>query len=761
MNMIIKKVELSNIQVHEHFVFVPDENGITAIRGANGTGKSTIVDSIAWALYGTKPPGVSKAVSILREGADFAKDKCFVRIWLNIDGRNLRIERKMLDKHGKTECNVWEEFSTDDSSDDNSSEKHQAGPAVSHVETYIRKTLKMDEKGFLTAILIQQKQVDKLISATARERAQAIEKLTGISSITAALTEARQEFNTLNKKTKEITIDEDSYEKSKTDREKFVEKLDKKKELQEGLFNKVEENKETVETLHEEVNTEDEKIQQNNDRKERITVLDTRIETFEENLQPTIDEKNAKKKQLSQIGMSVDLADITKKLQELKKRLRQLTSSYDLKEKRVSENTENMSKYSALIEKAGKSQDEAETGLEKAEEKLEQIIESLKKNREEIVGFNSEDKKLERAIKVLKHDDGNCPTCLQKVDDVSSVVNVIQEQRDDLSTKKQECEEKIEQLTSMEEKASTMVAKFKTLVDAHIQVEEIEKDSKTLNSEKETIQAEIIVIEGEISNAEKTYNEAKRQSEIKEEYDALLARAQKIAEELDKMKGERNKLQEEVKNSGVITVNALAKLRKKYETASEKSSELSVQYSEISGDVRVMEEQIKALDLSIAQQAKEIEEYKELLKTVEISKATVGVLEEFRIDRINNSIPVIETYASDLMNRFTDGKFVGLKMDAKFNTKVVLSNGKERAVGSLSGGELSLASIALLVSISMLLNSTGGTNPIILDEVFVSQDANRADLSISTIKEVCKGQLIMIAHNESLDSVADKVVELS
>lgn len=60
----------------------------------------------------------------------------------------------------------------------------------------------------------------------------------------------------------------------------------------------------------------------------------------------------------------------------------------------------------------------------------------------------------------------------------------------------------------------------------------------------------------------------------------------------------------------------------------------------------------------------------------------------------------------------------------------------------------------------MLLNGSGAKNPIILDEVFVSQDANRAELSISTIKEVCQGQVIMIAHNESLDAVADKIVQL-
>lgn len=755
--MIIKKVELSNIQVHEHFVFVPDENGITAIRGANGTGKSTIVDSIAWALYGTKPPGVSKAIAFFREGAKFPKDKCFVRLWINIDGRNLRIERRMLDKNGKTECNVWEEFSKDGEH----SEKHQAGPAVSHAETYIRRTLRMNEKGFLTAILIQQKQVDKLISATAKERAQAIEKLTGISSITMALTEARQEFNTINKKAKETTVDQEAFERDKKERDNFAVKVEKKKKEQEQYADKTSKAKEEADELHKKVELEEKKIHDNETKKERITVLDTRIETFEENLQPIIEEKDTKKKQLSKIGMGVKLSEITDTLSKKKQNLRQLTSSYDLKQKEIDESIEKINKYSVIIQKADKTLEESKEGLEKAHSKQKEIEESLSKNRSEIIAFENEDKKLTRAIQVLQHDNGNCPTCLQKVDDVSTVVKMIQEQKNDIIEKRKENEKKIDQLTIMQEKTELVIDKFNILIESLSKTDEIEKNLKALQQEKEDIQAKIMVEEKEVSSAEKLYNEARRQSEIKNEYDKLLSRAQRIAEELESMKGERSVLQSEIESSGVITSASLARLRKKYEDASDKYSQSSLKYSEISGDVRVMEEQAKALDVAINHQSEEIEQYKELLKNVEMSKATVGVLEEFRIDRINNSIPVIESYASDLMNRFTDGKFIGLKMDAKFNTKVVLSNGTERSVGSLSGGELSLASIALLISISMLLNSSGGSNPIILDEVFVSQDANRADLSISTIKEVCKGQLIMIAHNESLDSVADKVVELS
>ena len=45
--MILKKVILDNFRAHEHIEFEPSENGMTAISGNNGAGKSTIVNGFA------------------------------------------------------------------------------------------------------------------------------------------------------------------------------------------------------------------------------------------------------------------------------------------------------------------------------------------------------------------------------------------------------------------------------------------------------------------------------------------------------------------------------------------------------------------------------------------------------------------------------------------------------------------------------------------------------------------------------------------
>ena len=128
--MLLTSVELFDFRCHEHIVVTPPAEGITAIVGGNGAGKSTIVDAVAWCLYGAKPSGVPRMSSLIRHGAD----SCCVRAELVIEKDTVLVERRVVS--GSTECDVWVNG------------EHRAGPAVSHVDPFLRHLLGMDVKGF-------------------------------------------------------------------------------------------------------------------------------------------------------------------------------------------------------------------------------------------------------------------------------------------------------------------------------------------------------------------------------------------------------------------------------------------------------------------------------------------------------------------------------------------------------------------------------------------------------------------------------------
>ena len=212
--------------------------------------------------------------------------------------------------------------------------------------------------------------------------------------------------------------------------------------------------------------------------------------------------------------------------------------------------------------------------------------------------------------------------------------------------------------------------------------------------------------------------------------------------------------------SGNDSAGKLQTLRGKLTSSSNIRNSALIAYSNLKETTAVLEAQTIFMEERISKSEDEVTRYKALLKNVEVAANSIEVIEEFREERIRTSVPIVGVFASDLLTRFTEGKFTQFKLDEKFNASVVLANGSERQVGLLSGGELSAAAISLRLAISMLLNSGNANNMVILDEVLVSQDGPRAEQILATIKEVCQGQVLMISHGPNTTEIADKVVEL-
>ena len=85
--MILDRLILKNFKRFRHAETIEFKDGITGILGNNGTGKSSIVQAIFFALYGVQATGISAdyIVSSFRR----AKEKCEVRLDFRIGGDNL------------------------------------------------------------------------------------------------------------------------------------------------------------------------------------------------------------------------------------------------------------------------------------------------------------------------------------------------------------------------------------------------------------------------------------------------------------------------------------------------------------------------------------------------------------------------------------------------------------------------------------------------------------------------------------------------
>lgn len=755
----LKKIELSNIRSHRYVTFEPEGVGVTAISGANGAGKSTLVDSVAWCLWGTKPSGVSKAAAIMREGMDFDQEKAFGRVYLEIDQSILKVERRFVHRQGAVECDVWEKKH---GTDENAPFEHVAGPAVSHTETYLKQRLKMDEKGFLAAVLVQQKQVDQLISAGAKERSDVIERLTGIASISKGLEKARNNYNVIRKAFQHAEVDEGAKERFEGELQEARSNLKKKEALLLRLQGRKAEAQEQESTLSATLEEEETKASE----AERLNLIlveaATRLSSLQEDFEATEKLKEVKRAAVSALAAGTDLEEVSRKLQELRSTLRGKEVAVDRLEEHRQALRSSLEAFTAVVEAAAKSsldEEGARRRLETTRASLEKLATHRAKSRDEVAEAQGSMKKLASAAKTLEKGDGACPTCLQKVADPAEAVASLKTERQAQETLKTQAEEALKTCDIQEEKLRKQEFSLSSLLEAIEGRAPLEIEERKVTQEITQLQGDAKALELEILAQERIYAAAAREEEVKQEYQEVLDRLVAISDRQEALQGKQQDAEAALKALGRIS-GGLPALRTRATKAKETLHRLTLEEAEVRSDQALLTQRIAHLEESLARAVEEIEKYQGMMANVEAAGKNVELLEEFRQHRVGNSVPVVSAYASDFLSRFTDGKFIALTLDKKFNASVTLADGAVRPVGLLSGGELSSASISLRLAISMLLNAGPSQNVLILDEVLVSQDAARSEQILGTIKEVCQGQVIIISHGPNTNAIADQVFEL-
>ncbi|HPJ30910.1 MAG TPA: AAA family ATPase, partial [Methanothrix sp.] len=84
---------MKNFKKYRGWTTIDFQDGLTGIIGGNGSGKSTIVEAIAWALYGSRASTVRR--DFIKNSRASESEDLEVRLSLNVDGREMTIQRAM------------------------------------------------------------------------------------------------------------------------------------------------------------------------------------------------------------------------------------------------------------------------------------------------------------------------------------------------------------------------------------------------------------------------------------------------------------------------------------------------------------------------------------------------------------------------------------------------------------------------------------------------------------------------------------------
>jgi exonuclease SbcC len=155
-------------------------DGIIGILGLNGAGKSTVIEGMAWALFGNEQEVVRTSRESIRRAGAGPKENVAAVLEFEMEGVEYRLEREM----GGRSLTMKATLTTRDGT---------AADGDRAVRTAVQKLLGMDHKSFFTSVFARQKELNELQDFPASERKKVVLRMLRIDGIDAAIKLVRED----------------------------------------------------------------------------------------------------------------------------------------------------------------------------------------------------------------------------------------------------------------------------------------------------------------------------------------------------------------------------------------------------------------------------------------------------------------------------------------------------------------------------------------------------------------------------------------
>ncbi|MEX0640520.1 MAG: SMC family ATPase [Nitrosopumilaceae archaeon] len=327
----ITAVELGNFLSHSdttlHF-----DNGVTVFVGNNGSGKSSIIDAITFALFGQHTRKSNKG--LIKRGTNHA----FAKVTFNLNGKQYRAERK-IDTKGELAAKFSENVNGD-WIQIAAGERKQFGESMT---SEVEKRIGLDFEKLKIASIVQQGELNAIIKAKPKEFKELLNAIIGIDKLDVAAEAMKIIYKDFRENIREnIGYDDTQIEILSKDLEKFQYELKELKPLRkEFLSKKYQYEKEMVE-LRTKFEIEAPKIDKINQLESQKNELSAYAKAAIKEIQHEINEKERKIRECEGCFEHVELK------QKLEPKLKNVEAKIIVSQKKIQQLT---NQKASLIEK--------------------------------------------------------------------------------------------------------------------------------------------------------------------------------------------------------------------------------------------------------------------------------------------------------------------------------------------------------------------------------------------------------------------------
>ena len=755
----IRSLVLHNFRRHSHTEMRFDEHGqIILISGNNGSGKTSILEAIQFALYGESRYGKRNLDTLTRRGAEL--EGMQVELVFELGNDTYRIQRR---RDGRSVTAVlW----------GNDIPLTEGPNAVT--EAVIR-LLGMDSTAFRLAVIAQQKEIDGLASLRPAERAAAIRRLLRLDALGAAKEEASRVFREQRQLVSAV--------RPGSSADALARELDDARAAQEAAWAEQQQAAEEIERIDALLHADaqiDAAWQVASTGRDRAR---QRVERESADLEGLIAEISA-----ILIPDEPDAtrspATVAEELSTVEQQLARADAAKRIAEQRALV-AEELSRSRARLAELGTA-DRAvlNAGVVAAEAALADVLGSASLAESELEAAKERWHRAQARIDELEartrraRDLGSdCETCGQTIDDShrAGLVNALER---DLVAARAEAEtlrDTGRTLARGRDDARTAVDSARTQLLAARELvaaderrlserTECERRIATYSDQLERLVPEFIDAAGLHArrNALNTeLAETRRAGSTREERRVALARRGELERARDGAEQRLREAREDL--SAAVVSDDLQNAHERREALRERRTievDLERRYAkdaaEATGRVAAATSALQRRDADARRAAAH--------EGRAVDAANAAMLLGDASERLATRVrPMLEQALGQMLEQMSDGRFTSVRIDDDYQV-VVADDGAFRPLTELSGGESDLVALAMRLALAQVVADRAGTGPgfLILDECFASQDAARRASVLGALRNLRDQyrQIFLISHVENIEDSADVVVEV-